>query len=74
MPDYWQFPSVSMGLGPLMAIYQARFMKYMHNRGHIDMGDRKVWAFLGDGEMDEAESRMLSISRLVKAWTISSSW
>ncbi|MGH1577397.1 pyruvate dehydrogenase (acetyl-transferring), homodimeric type [Planktotalea sp.] len=57
MPDYWQFPTVSMGLGPLMAIYQARFMKYMHNRGHIDMGDRKVWVFLGDGEMDEPESR-----------------
>ncbi len=56
MPDYWQFPTVSMGLGPLMAIYQARFMKYMHNRGHIDSGDRKVWAFLGDGEMDEPES------------------
>jgi pyruvate dehydrogenase E1 component len=57
MPDYWQFPTVSMGLGPLMAIYRARFMKYMHNRGHIDMGDRKVWCFLGDGEMDEPESR-----------------
>ncbi|MGB1025937.1 MAG: pyruvate dehydrogenase (acetyl-transferring), homodimeric type, partial [Rhodospirillaceae bacterium] len=57
MPDYWQFPTVSMGLGPLMAIYQARFMKYMHNRSHIDMADRKVWAFLGDGEMDEPESR-----------------
>ncbi|QIE44591.1 pyruvate dehydrogenase (acetyl-transferring), homodimeric type [Pseudohalocynthiibacter aestuariivivens] len=56
MPDYWQFPTVSMGLGPLMAIYQARFMKYMHNRGHIDMADRKVWCFLGDGEMDEPES------------------
>ncbi|MEL7465620.1 MAG: pyruvate dehydrogenase (acetyl-transferring), homodimeric type [Pseudomonadota bacterium] len=56
MPDYWQFPTVSMGLGPLMAIYQARFMKYMHNRDHIDMKDRKVWAFLGDGEMDEPES------------------
>ena len=56
MPDYWQFPTVSMGLGPLMAIYQARFMKYMHNRGLIDMKDRKVWAFLGDGEMDEPES------------------
>ncbi len=56
MPDYWQFPTVSMGLGPLMAIYQARFMKYMHNRGHIDAGDRKVWCFLGDGEMDEPES------------------
>ncbi|MFP7569150.1 pyruvate dehydrogenase (acetyl-transferring), homodimeric type [Marivita sp. S2033] len=57
MPDYWQFPTVSMGLGPLMAIYQARFMKYMHNRGLIDAGDRKVWCFLGDGEMDEPESR-----------------
>ncbi|MCV2882763.1 pyruvate dehydrogenase (acetyl-transferring), homodimeric type, partial [Actibacterium sp. XHP0104] len=57
MPDYWQFPTVSMGLGPLMAIYQARFMKYMHSRGHIDMADRKVWCFLGDGEMDEPESR-----------------
>ena len=57
LPDYWQFPTVSMGLGPLMAIYQARFMKYMHNRGLIDMADRKVWCFLGDGEMDEPESR-----------------
>ncbi|WP_439523239.1 pyruvate dehydrogenase (acetyl-transferring), homodimeric type [Marivita sp.] len=57
MPDYWQFPTVSMGLGPLMAIYQARFMKYMHNRGLIDAADRKVWCFLGDGEMDEPESR-----------------
>ncbi|MCP4328882.1 MAG: pyruvate dehydrogenase (acetyl-transferring), homodimeric type [Alphaproteobacteria bacterium] len=56
MPDFWQFPTVSMGLGPLMAIYQARFMKYLHNRGLIDMKDRKVWAFLGDGEMDEPES------------------
>ncbi len=56
MPDFWQFPTVSMGLGPLCAIYQARFMKYMHNRGMIDMADRKVWAFLGDGEMDEPES------------------
>ena len=56
MPDYWQFPTVSMGLGPLMAIYQARFMKYLHHRGLIDAGDRKVWAFLGDGEMDEPES------------------
>ncbi|MFZ7093005.1 pyruvate dehydrogenase (acetyl-transferring), homodimeric type [Primorskyibacter sp. 2E233] len=57
MPEYWQFPTVSMGLGPLMAIYQARFMKYLHNRGLIDAGDRKVWAFLGDGEMDEPESQ-----------------
>jgi pyruvate dehydrogenase E1 component len=56
MPDYWQFPTVSMGLGPLMAIYQARFMKYLENRGLIERQDRKVWAFLGDGEMDEPES------------------
>ncbi|MCH8503286.1 MAG: pyruvate dehydrogenase (acetyl-transferring), homodimeric type [Ectothiorhodospiraceae bacterium] len=56
MPEYWQFPTVSMGLGPIMAIYQARFMKYLHDRGVIDMGNRKVWAFMGDGEMDEPES------------------
>ncbi len=56
MPDFWQFPTVSMGLGPIMSIYQARYMKYMHNRGLIDAKDRKVWAFLGDGEMDEPES------------------
>ena len=56
MPDFWQFPTVSMGLGPLQAIYQARFMKYMHDRGMINAGDRKVWAFAGDGEMDEPES------------------
>ena len=56
MPDYWQFPTVSMGLGPLMAIYQARFLKYLHNRGFADTANRKVWAFLGDGEMDEPES------------------
>jgi pyruvate dehydrogenase E1 component len=56
MPRFWQFPTVSMGLGPLMAIYQARFMKYMAARGMLDPGDRKVWAFMGDGEMDEPES------------------
>ncbi len=56
MPDFWQFPTVSMGLGPLMAIYQARFMKYLHNRGLVDTEGRKVWAFMGDGEMDEPES------------------
>ncbi|MEQ8655594.1 MAG: pyruvate dehydrogenase (acetyl-transferring), homodimeric type [Kiloniellales bacterium] len=56
MPDFWQFPTVSMGLGPLCAIYQARFMSYLHHRGLIDKGDRKVWCFLGDGEMDEPES------------------
>ena len=56
MPDYWQFPTVSMGLGPLTAIYQARFLKYLHNRGLADTERRKVWAFMGDGEMDEPES------------------
>mgnify|MGYP000002909366 FL=1 len=56
MPDFWQFPTVSMGLGPMMAIYQARFMRYMEHRGMIEPSDRKVWAFLGDGEMDEPES------------------
>ncbi len=57
MPDFWQFPTVSMGLGPIMAIHQARYMQYLHHRGLIDTKDRKVWAFLGDGEMDEPESR-----------------
>ena len=56
MPDFWQFPTVSMGLGPLQGIYQARFLKYMHDRGIADTSDRKVWAFCGDGEMDEPES------------------
>ncbi|MCX4026120.1 pyruvate dehydrogenase (acetyl-transferring), homodimeric type [Endozoicomonas sp. SM1973] len=56
MPDFWQFPTVSMGLGPLQAIYQAHFMKYLDNRGMAPANNRKVWAFLGDGEMDEPES------------------
>ncbi|MBU2645024.1 pyruvate dehydrogenase (acetyl-transferring), homodimeric type [bacterium] len=56
LPDYWQFPTVSMGLGPMTAIYQARFMKYMENRNLLPRGTRKVWAFIGDGEMDEPES------------------
>jgi len=56
MPDFWQFPTVSMGLGPMMAIYQARFMRYLEHRGLIPAGDRKVWCFLGDGETDEPES------------------
>jgi pyruvate dehydrogenase E1 component len=56
MPDFWQFPTVSMGLGPISAIYQARFMKYLENRGIIPASPRKVWAFLGDGECDEPES------------------
>ncbi|MFC4452409.1 pyruvate dehydrogenase (acetyl-transferring), homodimeric type [Deinococcus sonorensis] len=56
MPDYWEFPTVSMGLGPIQAIYQARFIKYLENRGLKPKGDSKVWAFLGDGEMDEPQS------------------
>ncbi|MGH8550740.1 MAG: pyruvate dehydrogenase (acetyl-transferring), homodimeric type [Methylococcales bacterium] len=56
MPGFWQFPTVSMGLGPLMAIYQARFMKYLHDRQIVNTEGRKVWAFMGDGEMDEPES------------------
>jgi pyruvate dehydrogenase E1 component len=56
MPDYWQFPTVSMGLGPIAAIYQAHVMRYMHQRELTDIGDRKIWAFLGDGECDEPES------------------
>src|SRR5207248_1688809 len=56
MPDFWQFPTVSMGLGPMMAIFQARFTRYLEHRGLVKPSDRKVWAFLGDGEMDEPES------------------
>ncbi len=56
MPGFWQFPTVSMGLGPLMAIYQARFMRYLHDRGMSNTENRKVWAFCGDGEMDEPEA------------------
>jgi pyruvate dehydrogenase E1 component len=56
MPDFWQFPTVSMGLGPIMAIYQARFMRYLKDRGVLEPQGRKVWAFMGDGEMDEPES------------------
>ncbi|ETD72529.1 pyruvate dehydrogenase [Pelistega indica] len=56
LPDFWQFPTVSMGLGPMMAIYQARFLKYLHARGIADTSKRKVWCFCGDGEMDEPES------------------
>ena len=56
MPDFWQFPTVSMGLGPIQAIYQARFMKYLEHRGFIEPGKQKVWCFVGDGETDEPES------------------
>ncbi|MYR05122.1 pyruvate dehydrogenase (acetyl-transferring), homodimeric type [Gordonia sp. SID5947] len=60
MPDFWQFPTVSMGLGPMNAIYQARFNHYLHDRGIVDTSDQHVWAYLGDGEMDEPESRGLA--------------
>jgi len=56
MPDFWQFPTVSMGLGPMQAIFQAKFTKYLESRGLVEPSNRKVWAFLGDGEMDEPES------------------
>ena len=56
MPDFWQFPTVSMGLGPILSIYQARFNRYLENRGLKPVDDSKVWAFLGDGECDEPES------------------
>ena len=56
MPDFWQFPTVSMGLGPMMAIFQARFTRYLEHRGIVKPSDRKIWTFLGDGEMDEPES------------------
>jgi len=56
MPNFWQFPTVSMGLGPLMAIYQARFLRYLEDRSMVARSDRKIWAFMGDGEMDEPES------------------
>src|SRR5215469_11147383 len=56
MPDFWRFPTVSMGIGPLNAIYQARFMRYLENRGVIEKTDRKVWAFVGDGETDEVDT------------------
>lgn len=65
MPHFWEFPTVSMGLGPIIGIYQGRFMKYLHNRGLADTSHRKVWVFCGDGEMDEPESmgQLLRASR-----------
>ena len=59
MPEFWQFPTVSMGIGPMNAIYQAQFNRYLRDRGIKDTTDQHVWAFLGDGEMDEPESRGL---------------
>jgi pyruvate dehydrogenase E1 component len=69
MPEFWQFPTVSMGLGPLMAIYQARFLKYLGNRGLADTGPRHVWAFLGDGETDEPESLGALSLAAGRSWT-----
>ena len=57
MPDFWQFPTVSMGLAPISSIYQARFLRYLENNGLRDTSRQRVYAFLGDGEMDEPESR-----------------
>ncbi len=73
MPDFWQFPTVSMGLGPIMAIYQARFMKYLRDRGILNTDGRKVWAFMGDGEMDEPESLGAISLAARERWTIWSS-
>src|SRR5439155_13854815 len=56
MPSFWQFPTVSMGLGPIMAVYHARFLKYLEHRGIKDTSGQKVWCFMGDGESDEPES------------------
>ena len=56
MPDFWQTPTGSMGIGPISAIYQARFMRYLRDRGLADVGRRRVWGLFGDGEMDEPES------------------
>ena len=56
MPDFWQFPTGSMGIGPITSIYQARFMRYLQHRGLLDTAARKVWGVFGDGEMDEPES------------------
>lgn len=69
MPDFWEFPTVSMGLGPLGAIYQARMNRYMEARGIADTSKSHVWAYLGDGEMDEPESWASCPSRPVRAWT-----
>ena len=68
MPTFWQFPTVSMGLGPLNAIHQASFNKYLHNHNIKDTSEQHVWAFLGDGEMDEP-SRVVHCS-----WLLTSTW
>jgi pyruvate dehydrogenase E1 component len=73
MPDFWQFPTVSMGLGPMMAIYQARFVRYLEHRGIVPPSDRKVWAFLGDGETDEPSRSVRSRCRCARNSTTSCS-
>ena len=70
MPDFWQFPTVSMGLGPINSIYQARFMRYLENRGLLKMTDRKVWAFLGDAKQTSLNRWGLCESLRAKHWTI----
>lgn len=75
MPEFWQFPTVSMGLGPLTAAYQARYMRYLEYRGLKEHQGRKVWAFLGDGEMDQPESlAAISLVEAASGWTTSCSW
>ena len=75
MPEFWEFPTVSMGLSPLNAIYQARFNRYLHNRGIKDTSKQRVWAFVGDGEMDETRVQMAAYRwPRGRAWTTSSSW
>ena len=71
MPDFWQFPTVSMGLGPLDAIYQARFNRYLHHRGIKDTSQQRVWAFLGDGETDEPDRWARSGWPPARTWTTS---
>jgi pyruvate dehydrogenase E1 component len=73
MPEFWEFPTVSMGLGPLCAIYQARFNRYLHNRGLVDTSGSRVWCFLGDGECDEPEALVRSAWRRGSVLTTSSS-
>jgi pyruvate dehydrogenase E1 component len=73
MPSFWEYPTVSMGLGPIMAIYQARFNKYLVDRGIKDTSKQKVWAFLGDGECDEPESLgAITLASREKQWRGSS--
>ena len=72
IPDFWQFPTVSMGLAPIMSIYQARFNRYLKSRGFLSAEEPKVWCFVGDGEMDEPESSGALSWQAAKIWTISS--